>query len=85
MLELGGLENHVTQLPYGDQLRDCRKILRSEVNHVNTKSFNKIQEAATLRLLRSLLESPEEFYDHIEWLVTVLPSSYFRYLDGHPM
>jgi len=67
MFALGGLQDHVSELQYGSQLRECRRMLRSEINPVRVKSHNGLQEAMSRRFLRSLLASPEQFYDLIEW------------------
>lgn len=67
MLHLGGLENHVALLPYGSQLQECRKMLRSEIDQGNIQKYHAVQEATTIRLLQSLLKSPEQFYERAEW------------------
>ena len=72
MLRLGGYENHVALLPYGPQLHECRKMLRSEINQGTIQNYYAIQEATTLRFLRSLLKSPKQFYERIEWQVSQL-------------
>ena len=72
MFALGGLQDHVSELQYGSQLRECRRMLRSEINPVRVKSHHGLQEAMSRRFLRSLLASPEQFYDLIEWWISAL-------------
>ena len=67
MFVLGGLEDHIAMLPYGTQLRECRRMLRSELNKSKLENYNRIQESATARLVLALLSTPERFYDRIEW------------------
>ena len=67
MYALAGLQDHVTMLPYGSQLRGCRRMLRSELNQTKLGNYHKLQESATVRLVLALVNSPERFYDRIEW------------------
>ena len=69
MLHLGGFENHVAFLPYGGKLQECRRMIRSEINPVNTPNHYAIHEATVRRFLRTLAKSPEQFYERIEWYV----------------
>jgi len=72
MFTLGGLENHVSMLPYGSQLKECRRMLRSELNPIKMKEYFSIQEATTKRLLKALNASPDKFYNTVEWCVSIL-------------
>ena len=67
MLHLGGLEHHVALLPYGPQLKECRRMLRADINQGSIQQYYPLQEATTLRFLRSLAKSPTKFYELIEW------------------
>ena len=67
MWELAGLEYHVSVLPYGNQLRECRRLLRSELNRAKLEDYYRIQESATAQLVLALLNTPERFYARIEW------------------
>jgi len=67
MLHLAGWEDHVAFLPYGSQLRDCRRMLRSEINPLKMKNYYSMQETTARRFLRFLVTSPEQFYDRVEW------------------
>jgi len=67
MFALGGWDNHVSMLPYGSQLHNCRKMIRSEMNRVKVGDHNKDRELIAKRFLRVLKKSPEHFYKHIEW------------------
>jgi len=79
MFALGGLQDHISELQYGSQLRECRRMFRSDINPAKVKSYHGLQEAMARRFLRSLLVSPEQFYDRIEWYVSTC--SHFRVLD----
>jgi len=66
-LDLGGWRDHVPLLPYGKQLRECRRMISKELNNVKIGEFRPHQEFMLKRLLRTLRTSPEHFYEHIEW------------------
>ena len=42
-------------------------MLRSEIDQGNIQKYHAVQEATTIRLLQSLLKSPEQFYERAEW------------------
>ena len=67
MLNLCGWTEHVAHLPYGAQLQQCRRMIRTEINHDNVGQFHAYQEASVLRMLRLLSKNPDDFYDLIEW------------------
>lgn len=67
LLSLGGWTEHVVTLPYGPALRDCRRMMRAEINHLKVGQFHDDQKENVKRLLRQLLKTPEKFYDHVEW------------------
>jgi len=67
MLHLGGMANHVSMLPYGSQLKQCRRLLRSEINPRKIENYHPLQESMTRRFLSALSRRPEQFYDRVEW------------------
>lgn len=71
MLNLCGWANHIVTMPYGRPLQECRKMLRTEINHAKISQFHAYQEVATLRFLRLLLKTPESFYELTEWYVNI--------------
>lgn len=70
MFELAGWQDHVSLLPYGSQLRSCRRMIRSEINNTKMQEFYPHQERTTRRLLRTLVNEPEEFFHRAEWCVS---------------
>jgi len=69
MFELSGWKDHVSLLPYGSQLRSCRRMIRSEINPTKMQDFYPHQERTTRRLLRTLANEPQEFFHRAEWCV----------------
>ena len=67
MFALGGWSDNVGNMPYGSELRECRRMMTTEINHQKIEQFHAHQELSVRRLLRLILKRPEETYDHLEW------------------
>jgi hypothetical protein len=68
-VNLPGLEDHPTLLPYGPDLRECRKMIRKGTEQVVIPGFYNQQQDSTRRLLRVLYSHPEQFYERVAWCV----------------
>jgi len=67
LMSLAGWKDHVVFMPYGRPLRECRRMMRTEINHDKIGQFHAYQETSVLRLLRLLLKTPDNFYELVEW------------------
>ncbi|KAJ3555508.1 hypothetical protein NM688_g2539 [Phlebia brevispora] len=52
-------------LPYGQRLRECRRLVHSWVNKHAMASSYPVQEVGSHKLLETLLDDPSRFSDHI--------------------
>lgn len=81
-LTLPGLKDHLTMLPYGSDLRECRKLIKKGTEQVVIPDFYTQQRASTRRLLNSLNNHPEQFYERLAWCVAAVPLYfYFELID----
>jgi len=67
LLSLAGWKDHIPFMPYGRSLQECRRMMRTQINHDKVVQFRPYQEASITRFLRSLLKNPHDFYSLIEW------------------
>ena len=66
--ELVGWKNALALLPYGDRLRNGRRLVHKLFgSHATMKQFHPVEETETRRFLQLLLASPNDFTAHIRW------------------
>ena len=81
MFALAGWKDNVAFLPYGQQLRESRKMIASSLNRNTIQTFHQHQENLTKRFMGFLLRTPEHFYDRIEWLAGFSLCLALTYID----
>ncbi|KAH8116043.1 cytochrome P450 [Phellopilus nigrolimitatus] len=69
ILELMGWAGHTFLLPYGERLRNQRRMMQKYFSAQAIPSFRSLQEAEVHRFLRHLLVRPNKFSDDIQGLV----------------
>ena len=67
MLHLAGWTDNVAFIPYGSQLKECKRMLRSELSSDKISAYFPEEEAVTHRFVQALEKSPEQFYERAEW------------------
>ena len=67
MFFLGGWKDNVPFVPYNSQLRQCRKMIRSELNYVKIGDFHEHQNAWIQRLIDVLKKRPDQFCERVQW------------------
>ena len=56
----------VSPLPYGPEWRRCRKLLHEQFNRHEVAQYASQQEGSTRRMLRDLLNAPDDFNIHVQ-------------------
>ncbi|KAK0480355.1 cytochrome P450 [Armillaria novae-zelandiae] len=65
-MELAGWKRLTPGLPYGEQIRAHRRIIISTLNPKAVQQYTELQEASTLRLIKALAKTPDEFSQHLK-------------------
>lgn len=63
---LCGREKYPLFLPYGKRFKETRRLMRSYMGIHNASNHWHVQEEETFKFLRRLLNSPENFMEHIK-------------------
>lgn len=64
-------QTSVLFLPYGQRLKECRRLVHSWVNKHAMPSAYPVQEAGSHKLLGALLDDPARFSEHIRTCVAI--------------
>ena len=68
--ELVGWKNTLVLVPYGDRLREYRKMFHQTIGTPALMSqYHSVEEHETHKFLQRLLETPEDLSNHIRKLV----------------
>lgn len=59
-------------MEYGDQLKNCRRLLHEFLNPRAVVTFDEYQREHAYNLLSRLVESPDDFFDHVQFTVGAL-------------
>lgn len=68
MLELMGWSWNIGMMPYGPKWREHRLVLRHFFNEHVSKTYAETLMQNNAKLLRSFLEAPKDFYNHVRHL-----------------
>ncbi|KAK0213930.1 cytochrome P450 [Armillaria fumosa] len=65
-MELAGWKRLTPGLPYGERIRAHRRIIISTLNPKAVQQYTELQNASTLRLIKALAKTPDEFSQHLK-------------------
>ncbi|KAF9008611.1 putative CyP450 monooxygenase [Hymenopellis radicata] len=72
VVELIGLDYSITSMPYGHKWRQHRKLLHDYFSAARIHQYHAVQLNETRNFLRRLLDTPEQFMDHIRLLFAAI-------------
>lgn len=64
--DLVGFGRGLALLPYDQDAREARKLIHQTVGAKGLSSYTPLIEAETLRYVRGLRDTPENFLDHLK-------------------
>ncbi|KAG9218407.1 hypothetical protein CCMSSC00406_0007992 [Pleurotus cornucopiae] len=74
----------LTVLPYDERWKVRRKMLRSEFNHVETMRYQPHESRYARELLQRLLDTPDQFMEHIKYVTGAKILSISYGIDAKP-
>ncbi|KDQ22111.1 hypothetical protein PLEOSDRAFT_1079619 [Pleurotus ostreatus PC15] len=74
----------LTVLPYDDRWKVRRKMLQSEFNHVETMRYQPHESRYARELLQRLLDTPDQFMEHIKYVTGAKILSISYGIDAKP-
>lgn len=61
-----GWELNIAFVPYGNELKDLRKICQQNLGKESAHTYNPIQTMKVREMLQALINTPEKYNDHIK-------------------